>query len=128
MSELKINGTITTILQPVNGTSKAGKEWNKQDFIVNTGGEYPDNICFTLFGAKISQLEGKTINDSVNVSFNVSSREHEGKWYHNINAWKVEKLESANQNNVQADESYNAGLNNQFQQSPGPEEGSDLPF
>jgi len=30
----------------------------------------------------------------INVSFNLESRDFDGKWYHNINAWKVEAEEA----------------------------------
>lgn len=39
----------------------------------------------------------------VNVSFNVSSREYNGKYFHNIDAWKIDKLG----NSVSSDEPVN---------------------
>ena len=38
------------ILEPESGTSKAGKQWKKQSFLVNTGAQYNPEVCFQLFG------------------------------------------------------------------------------
>jgi hypothetical protein len=46
-------------------------------------------VCFTLFGDKVSLLNGISSGDQIDVSFNLESREFNGKWYSNINAWKV---------------------------------------
>ena len=50
MSELKITGNITKVLELQKGTSKAGKEWQKLNFIVETDAEYNNVYCFELFG------------------------------------------------------------------------------
>jgi hypothetical protein len=31
------------------------------------------------------------VGEMVDVSFNIESREYNGKWFHNINAWKIDK-------------------------------------
>ena len=47
---LSIKGRITQILDVESGTSKAGKEWKKQAFVVDTGAQYNPLVCFSLFG------------------------------------------------------------------------------
>lgn len=91
MSDLKIKGKITEILKEEKGTSKAGKDWTKQSFVLDTGAEYNPLIAFGLFGQEKVDNFNKynKVGDSVDVSFNVSSREYEGKWYSQIDAWKV---------------------------------------
>jgi len=92
---MEIKGKINRILQPVSGLSKTGNEWKKQEFVIDTSDEqYPKQICFTLFNDKVNLLNGFRPGAEVNVSFNVESREFGGKWYHNINAWKVEPVNS----------------------------------
>jgi len=88
-------GKIIQILKAESGVSKAGREWTKQEFVIETQEQFPKKICFTLFGDKVSLLNGLAENTEVEVSFNVESREFNGKWYHNINAWKVDKAENA---------------------------------
>lgn len=87
---LTINGKIVNILNVESGTSKAGKEWKKQGFVIDTGDQFNPNVCFSLFGDdKIGMLSQFSVGQDVEVSFNLSSREFNGKWYHNIDAWRI---------------------------------------
>lgn len=93
MSELKVKGSITKILKVEIGTSKAGKEWKKQGFVINTGSEYNPEVCFSLFGDdKVNMLKNYGEGQEVEVAFNVSSREFNGKYYHNLDAWKINAI------------------------------------
>ena len=87
---LTVNGKIVNILNVESGTSKAGKEWKKQSFVIDTGDQYNPNVCFSLFGDdKIAMMANYSVGQDVEVSFNLSSREFNGKWYHNIDAWRI---------------------------------------
>lgn len=87
---LSTSGKIVNILNVESGTSKAGKEWKKQGFVIDNGDQYNPNVCFSLFGDdKIAMLNNFTVGQEVEVAFNLSSREYNGKWYHNIDAWKI---------------------------------------
>ena len=88
---LQLKGKIQQILKPQSGVSRAGNEWKKQEFVVETDEQFPKKICFTLFNDKSSLLNGFSEGDEVDVFFNLESREFNGRWYHNINAWKLEK-------------------------------------
>jgi len=89
MSNFLVNGIVDSIESKAKGVSSSGKEWEKQDFVIQTKGNYPVKICFSLFGDKISNLDNVTEGCEVDVSFSVESREYNGKWYHNVNASKV---------------------------------------
>ena len=87
---LTVKGKIVNILPVESGTSKAGKEWKKQGFVVDTGAQFNPLVCFSLFGDdKINMLRDFGQGQEVEVAFNISSREFNGKWYHNIDAWKI---------------------------------------
>ena len=96
MSNLKVTGKIDNILEVQKGTSKAGKEWEKISFVINTNAEYNPLICFQVFGVeKVAEFQKKNnVGDLVDVFFNVSSREYDNKYYHNIDCWKIETIES----------------------------------
>ena len=87
---IQVKGTVVQILKSETGVSKAGKEWKKQEFVIETNEQYPKKVCFTLFGDKSSLLDGITEGKEVEVFFSVESRDFNGKWFHNINAWKIE--------------------------------------
>jgi hypothetical protein len=118
---LEVKGKINQILKVDSGVSKAGKEWKKQEFIVETEDQFPKQICFTLFNDKISLLEGLNSGEDVNVSFSVESREFNGRWYHNINAWKIDRLTAEAQGNMPPDFSPS-------DVPPEPGDTDDLPF
>jgi hypothetical protein len=93
---LSIKGKLAQILAVESGTSKAGKEWKKQGFIIDTGDQYNPNVCFSLFGEdKIGMLSNFSVGQEIEVSFNLSSREFNGKWYHNVDAWRITAAENA---------------------------------
>ena len=87
MSE--INGKVIAVLPIATGEGKNGT-WKSQDYVLETGGQYPKKVCFNLFGDKIDQFP-IAIDEEIKVSYDVESREHSGRWYTTIRAWKVEK-------------------------------------
>ena len=90
---LSLKGKLSRKLSIESGTSKAGKEWKKQSFIIDTGAQYNPEICFQLFGDdKIAMLNHHEEGDQVEVSFNLSSREYNGRYFHNVDAWRIESL------------------------------------
>lgn len=87
---LSIKGRLVQLLPLQSGVSKAGNDWSKQEFILETVEEqFSRKICFTLFGDKVSMLNGINVNDEVEVSFNIESREFNGRWFTNVNAWRI---------------------------------------
>lgn len=93
MSDLKVKGKIEKILEVEKGTSKAGKDWKKQSFILNNGAEWNNLFCFELFGdEKVENLtKYNKVGDEVEVSFNVKCNEWKGKYFTSLDAWKVFK-------------------------------------
>ena len=90
---LSVKGKLLRKLNIESGTSKSGNEWKKQSFILDTGNQYNPEICFQMFGEeKIEILNNFSEGDVIQVAFNLSSREYNGKYYHNIDAWKIETI------------------------------------
>ncbi len=87
---LKIKGKLSKILDVESGTSAKGKEWAKQGFVVDTGDQYNPEAAFSVFGQeKIDNLNSVSIGDEVTVLFNVQSREWKGKYFTNLDAFKI---------------------------------------
>ncbi len=87
---LKIKGKITAVLDIENGTSKAGKEWTRGGFVIDTYDQYNPLLCFGLFGdTKIALITPFSVGQEIEVDFNASSREHNGKYYTQCDAWKI---------------------------------------
>ena len=102
-----VSGKITQILKVENGTTKAGKSWSKQSIVVDNGDKFNPTVCITFFGDKTDLLQGLTVGQDVTVHVNISSREFNGKYYHNIDGWKIEGGEQS-QGQQQGDD--NGGL------------------
>jgi hypothetical protein len=116
---MEISGKIIAVLPIATGQGKNGT-WRSQDYVLETADQYPKKVCFNLFNDKIDQFP-LSIDDQVNMSFDVESREYNGRWYTTIRAWKVEKgVVSAAPAAAAPVASFNA--------APGAGEGSDLPF
>ena len=88
---LQVKGKIQQILKMESGISRAGNEWKKQEFVIETEEQFPRKVCFTLFNDKTSLLSGFNTGNEVEVSFNLESREFNGKWFTSVNAWKIER-------------------------------------
>jgi len=69
-------------------------EWKKQDIIVETPGQYPKKVCVSVWGDK---LDGVTLKpeQQYDISFDIESREFNGKWYTDVKAWKITPESSA---------------------------------
>ena len=88
---LELEGKIITKLPIQTGTSARGP-WSKQEFVIEyQEGNYPTQVCFNVWGEdKVKDLEKFQAGESVKVSFNLSSREYNGRWYSDIRAWRIE--------------------------------------
>ena len=95
---MEIVGKIIQVLPTQGGTSKtSGKEWKLQAYVLETQEQYPKKIHFELFGEERIKANPCQIDDIVTVSFDIESREFNGRWYTSIRAWRVVKGDVTNE-------------------------------
>jgi hypothetical protein len=126
---LDVIGKIIQVMDPVRGTSKAGKDWVKQEFVLETQETYPKKICIGMMGDKTNEISKFRVEDVVKVHLNLESREYNGKWYTNVNAWKIEQAMASNGGN--ANNMSNSPMNSEPDVNYGNSadaSGDDLPF
>lgn len=83
-------GTVKVILPTETGVSKQGKDWKKSGIVITfQDGSYEKDLAFSVMGDKITQIETIRTGQQVTVSFNLSSREYNGKYYTDAQLWKV---------------------------------------
>ena len=87
--ELKITGTVKQLLEEQSGEGKNGT-WRKQEFILETDGNYPKQICIVMWGENIDQF-AITPEERIVASIDIQSREYNSRWYTDVKAWKVER-------------------------------------
>lgn len=119
---MEISGKIIAVLPLATGQGKNGT-WRSQDYVLETGDQYPKKVCFNFFGDKIEQFP-LAIDDQVTVSFDLESREYNGRWFTSVRAWKAEKgaVSGASAPSVSSTPATS------FDVASGAGEGSDLPF
>lgn len=86
---MELTGKVIRILPLQSGTGKNGI-WKKQDFIIETAAQVPRKVCFSLWGDKIDQFS-LAEGEEAEVSFDLESREFNGRWYTEAKAWKIVK-------------------------------------
>lgn len=85
---MELNGKVIMVGQVRTGTSRSGNQWQMREFAVETNEQYPKKVCFRLFGEAVDKYQLQ-LNDNVLVKFDIESREYNGRWYTDINAWFV---------------------------------------
>ena len=92
---LKVTGKITKVNGTQSGTSKAGKEWTKLSFLLETTEEYNNLYCFDVFGDEKVENFNKynKVGQEVDVEFNVKTNEWNDKYFTSLDAWKIFKAE-----------------------------------
>lgn len=87
---MEIQGKIVILYPEVSGVSRSGNEWRKREFVLETPGMYPKKVCITLFGDRSDVLNSFEEGQEVTVQVDIESREHNGRWYTSVNAYRID--------------------------------------
>lgn len=88
---MEVTGRVIAVLAEQGGVSKTGNEWKKQEYVIETQEQYPKKVCFQLFGADRIAQAAIQAGEIITVHIDIESREYQGRWYTNINGWKVDR-------------------------------------
>lgn len=85
---MEVTGLITAIKPKMNGVSMSGKEWVRQDFVLDyfwwPNQQQPTQVCFSAFGEdKAKQLEN-LFGKEVTVRFHIEMREYQGRFFNDV--------------------------------------------
>lgn len=132
---MDIVGKIIQVLPAQEGVSKTGNPWKVQSYVLETQEQYPRKVCFEIFGEDRINNNRCNIDDVVTVSFDIESREFNGRWYTSIRAWRVQQGDNsaaapvAQQPVAQQPAAAAAPVaNTQVFDASADDESSDLPF
>jgi len=89
---MNIKGKLIKKLDVERGTSKAGKEWQRQSVLIDQGGQFNKEIVVGFFGDKMKQLRDLEEGATVDILANIYSREFKGKYYHSIDGYAIANL------------------------------------
>lgn len=91
---MEITVKIIQILNAQKFTSqRTGNEYIKNTFVGETQGQYPKKIAFSVMGEEKFNQMGIVVGGTYSVSFDVESREWQGKWFTEANAWRAVNME-----------------------------------
>ena len=104
---LELEGTLRQKLGVQSGTSARG-QWAKQEFILEfPDGNFTAQACFTAWGQdKVAELDKYQVGDKVKVSFNLKAREYNGRWYNDLQIWRISPAGAAQQPAAPAQPAY----------------------
>lgn len=91
--DVTIKGIITAILPEQSGVSqKTGNAWRRAQYILeHEHGQYPRSIVFDVMGDdKINQMAIRQGEELV-IHLNIDTREFNGRYFNNVECWKVER-------------------------------------
>lgn len=86
---MELKGKVISVLPEQSGEGRNGR-WRKQEFILETPGQYPKKVCVTVWGDRIDQFDLKE-GEEVTAGIDIESREYNGRWYTDVKAWKLDK-------------------------------------
>ena len=67
-----------------------------REFVVTVeDGNYPQDIALQFVNDKVSLLDNLQVGQEVTVSFDIRGREYNGRYFNNLNAWKLQAGEAA---------------------------------
>ena len=85
---MEVKGTVKLKLAVESGISKSEKVWKKQTVVIDTGGEFNNEIAVSAFGdEKLKSLDKLEVGMEVKILCNVYSREYNGRYFHNIDGY-----------------------------------------
>ena len=91
---MELQGRVIVVMEPREGTSARGP-WKSQQSVIETHDQYPKKLVFDIFGAdRIDQFAIKA-GEEIIVSFDVDAHEYNGRWFNNIRAWNIQRLDAA---------------------------------
>ncbi len=129
---MEISGKVIAVLPANSGVSaRTGNAWMSQEYVIETHDQYPKKVCFRVFGEdRIKQFNIQS-GEELTVSFDLDAHEYNGRWFNQVSAWKVDRVQ-AQQPDAAAAPAFDAPFPPQpaVGDAPAAEGGSadDLPF
>jgi len=85
-------------IKVINETQVISEKFKKREFVVtDTSSMYPQDVMFQSVQDKCDMLNGYSVEDQVEVSFNLRGREWTSpdgvvKYFNTLDAWRIEKM------------------------------------
>lgn len=95
---MEIIGKVIQVLPLQQGVSaRTGNPWSIKTFILETQENFPRKVAIEVFGDQRIADNPCEVDQVVTVSFDLESREFNGRWYTSVRAWKIQQGAVMNQ-------------------------------
>lgn len=121
---MDITGTIKLIKE----TQTFPSGFSKREFVVTTEEQYPQDVQFELLKDKTTAIDKYSVGDKIKVHFNIRGSEYQGRYYVNLQAWRLEGGDLAVSNMAQVSSAASAPAPAPVAPSFDPNVDDDLPF
>ena len=111
----------------VNDTQTFDSGFQKREFVVTTEEQYPQDVKFELIKDRCNLIDAYNVGDNVMVHFNIRGNEYNGRYYVNLQAWRLEAAAQGGQGAPVAEEAP-FPTNAQASGGAAASEEDDLPF
>jgi hypothetical protein len=111
---MEVEGKIKVIMD----TQTFDSGFQKREFVITTKEQYPQDIKLECIKDRVELLDTVSPGDEVKASFNLRGNEYNGRYFVNLQAWKIDKEDTGN---LTVND-----INQEFQSSGEAED--DLPF
>lgn len=93
-------------------TQQVSATFSKREFVIETDGQYPQQIKFELTNDKTVLIDHLEENTAITVFFNIDGREWNGKYFVNLKAWKIKTATTATETTTTAPATTTAATEN----------------
>jgi hypothetical protein len=83
---------ITGIVTKIYDIEAKSATFQTREFVISTEETYPQFVKFQTVQDRCAIIDGHKEGDKIKVYFDLRGREWQGKYFTNLNAWKVEKV------------------------------------
>ena len=109
MDKFKLSGVVKNITEVKEGTTKKGEPFKSLTIVVEqVGVQYPNTVALDYYkqGDNVKFIDGfkAKVGDAVDVEFNSSSNEYNGRFYNRLNLWSINIVSSSAPVAVEDDE------------------------
>ena len=78
----------------VSDTVTRSNDFKTREFVIETSDQYPQKVKFQVVKDKTTLLDHFKDGDELEVYFNIRGNEWNGKYFVNLDAWKIDKIVS----------------------------------
>ncbi len=119
---------LTGTLKVLEDLQTFASGFTKREFVIEVpDGKYPQMVKFETVRDKIDQLNTLSIGDELKVTFDIRGNEYKGRYYVNLNAWKIEGGSGGNPQASAANDPPPGAFDSSFDSEPDPSD-DDIPF